>query len=355
MTYLVPTVAQIKKDLEEKGALFNVVSLFAGGGGSSTGYRMARGNVLAVNEFIPEAVTTYKSNWENTIVFEKDVRNLTPNEILSAIHLNQGELDIMDGSPPCCAFSVSGARDKLWGKDHKYSDSKQGNIEDLFFEYLRILDGLQPKVCVAENVVGLKTGVSKGYLNEIFRGFDKAGYVVRAKAIDAKNLGVPQSRPRLFFVGVRKDLWLPEFENKTHPLPLKTKVTLREAFEGIEDLTDEEKRQTDCSKYAIYTKLVTVPKGFAHPKAFNLKKANPNSVSNCLTAKAGDISAYHVYHWDNRAYTIREAKRVMSVPDDYIITGTYAQQMERLGRMVAPLVMKAIAENIYTNILSKLK
>ena len=66
----------------------------------------------------------------------------------------------MDGSPPCSAFSTAGSREKGWGKEKKYSDKSQENVEDLFSEYIRMLRGIMPKVFIAENVSGLVKGVS---------------------------------------------------------------------------------------------------------------------------------------------------------------------------------------------------
>lgn len=353
INYKVPTVCEIKSLLKEKGSLFNVVSLFAGGGGSSCGYRMARGKVLAVNEFVPEARKTYHLNWPDTYIFSQDVRELSGKDILSKINIKEGELDILDGSPPCSAFSSSGKKDKLWGKTKKYSDVSQNGVENLFFEYARILNEIKPKCFVAENVAGLARGVSYGFLNEFFNEFQKNGYVVKAKLLNAKWLGVPQSRERLIFVGVRKDLWKSEFEDKTHPKPFDYVVPLRDAFRDLKN-TNNELKSVDISRYSIYKKLVSLKPGDSHTKHFNLKKTSPNLPSPTITATSGCLGAAAPRHWENRAFTISELKRITSIPDDYIFTGTYQQQAERMGRMVPPLMMKAIAENIYINILSKL-
>jgi len=344
--YIVPSVAEIKAAATINQSKFEVVSLFAGGGGSSTGYRMAGGKVLAINEFIPEAINTYRANWPDTTILPGDVRKLTPEQILAEIGKAKGELDLLDGSPPCSAFSTAGAREKGWGKNKKYSDSEQKNVEDLFFEYIRILRGTMPKVFVAENVSGLAKGAAKGYLNEILRELRTSGYQVNCKILDAKWLGVPQSRARAIFVGIREDLWRPEFQNKLHPIPQSSIVNLTDAFKGL-TFSEIDKAATDIKKYSVYKLLQNVPMGGAHPKRFSLKKAHPQSYSQCITATNGSIGAANACHWDNRAFTISEIKRIMSVPDDYVLTGKYQQQVERLGRMVAPLMMKAVAENIY--------
>ena len=343
--YKIPTVKELRSATESGNHKFEVVSLFAGGGGSSTGYRMAGGKVLAVNEFIPEAVKTYKANWPTTEVLPGDIRNVSGQDILDLINKAPGQLDILDGSPPCSAFSTAGSRNKGWGKTKKYSDAAQEKVEDLFFEYIRILRDVRPKVFVAENVSGLAKGVAKGYLNQILRELRASGYEVSCKILDAQWLGVPQKRARTIFVGVRQDLWRPEFKGHLHPRPCADRPTLSDAFKGLV-LSDEDRKQTDMTKYATYKELVKLTKGGQSKKYFQLVKSDPNSVSGCVTASAGNLGIACVKHWENRAFTVSEVKRIMSIPDDYVLTGTYQQQVERLGRMVAPFMMKAVAKNI---------
>ncbi|MFZ4414923.1 MAG: DNA cytosine methyltransferase [Bacteroidales bacterium] len=345
MTYKIPTLKEIKDQTENGNHKFEVVSFFAGGGGSSTGYRMAGGKVLAVNEFIEEAQKTYAENYPATYIFKGDIKKLTPEDVLEKINKNKFELDVMDGSPPCSAFSTIGKRDKGWGKDKKYSDSSQENVEDLFFEYIRILRGIMPKVFIAENVAGLSIGVAKGYLNEILRELKTSDYHVECKILNAKWLGVPQSRNRIIFVGVRNDLMKKEYVGNLHPKPLKNIVTLKEAFDGLV-FTEQDANETCLKKYSIYKLLIGLKKGDRHKKRFTLMKANPNDVGQCITAFSAYLGAGNPYHWDNRAFTVDEVKRIMSIPDDYILTGKYQKKVERLGRMVAPFMMRSVCENL---------
>lgn len=324
---------------------YKVVSTFSGGGGSCLGYRMAGFKVIWANEFIQEAANTYKANHKESILNTDDIRTLEASDILEATGMKAGEIDLFDGSPPCSAFSTAGAKETNWGKDKIYSDKHQKNVEDLFFEYARILKGLQPKVFVAENVAGLVKGTAKGYFKLILQELKDCGYVVTAKVVDAKWLGVPQRRERLIFVGIRNDLWKEEYRGKTHPKPLAEKVTLNEAFTGIE-ITSEELKQTDLSNYSIYKYIKELKPNTSHKKRFTLSKASPEGQSYCITTQVGTQGTSSASHWDNRAFTIRELKRIMSVPDDFILTGPVTKQGERLGRMVAPIVMKAVAENI---------
>jgi DNA (cytosine-5)-methyltransferase 1 len=203
-----------------------VASTFAGGGGSSTGYRMAGFKVVYANEFVPAAADTYRANAHpDTIVDTTDIRQVTAAQILTATGLTVGELDVLDGSPPCASFSTAGKKSAKWGQVAAYSDTTQ-RTDDLFYEFARLLKDLQPRVFVAENVSGLVKGVAKGYFKAILTALRDCGYQVSAKLLDAAWLGVPQARQRLIFVGVRNDIPYPP----THPKPMPYQYTVRDAL-----------------------------------------------------------------------------------------------------------------------------
>ena len=124
--------------------LFTVVSTFAGAGGSSTGYRLAGGHVAFANEFVAAAVETYRLNYPDTPVVAKDIRGVNrgkaPVERLFAeFGVGKGELDILDGSPPCATFSAATAgrgKEKMAKKDVAYSDTRQSRIGYLIHDYV---------------------------------------------------------------------------------------------------------------------------------------------------------------------------------------------------------------------------
>jgi DNA (cytosine-5)-methyltransferase 1 len=343
--YKIPSMKSLLEQTENKNHKFSVISLFAGGGGSSCGYRMAGGKVLAINEFVPEAAKTYQENWPSTLIYRQDIRNLSGEEILAPLGIKKGDLDILDGSPPCSAFSTAGIGKKGWGKKKAYSDTTQSCVEDLFFEYLRVLKDIGPRVFIAENVSGIAKGAAKGYFNQIMQKASIVGYNTTCKILDAKWLGVPQSRPRAIFIGVRRDLWRDDMNGRTHPAPKLKQVPLLDAFEGL-IFTEQDKKETDISKYAIFKEATKLLPGQQSDKYFSLIKAHKRLPSPCITATCGNIGAAGAIHWDNRRFTISEIKRIMSVPDDYILTGNYSKKAERLGRMVAPFMMKSIAEQV---------
>lgn len=85
--------------------MVNVISFFAGCGGSSLGYQRAGCKVILACDWEQKAIQTYKLNFPETPILQKDIRQVSGNEVLSITGLKEGELDILDGSPPCTPFS----------------------------------------------------------------------------------------------------------------------------------------------------------------------------------------------------------------------------------------------------------
>jgi DNA (cytosine-5)-methyltransferase 1 len=356
---------EVIKASEQK--LFNVVSLFAGCGGSSTGYRLGGGDVLAINEFIPLAYQSYAKNYPNTHIFTNDIRELTGKMILDQIGLKVGELDILDGSPPCASFSMVGIREEGWGTERKYSDTTQ-RVDDLFFEYARIVKEIQPKVFVAENVKGLTIGSASNVLGSnqmgmfgfeedtIYTTLVNCGYNVRYKVLNAKNYGVPQQRERLIFIGVRKDI----DAQITFPKGTREIVSIKDAFEGLVN-PENELKESSMSEGKVKHIAYQLKQGESGDKYvgekrkyFGLKRPFYDDVCYTILARQGNKAAI-LHPIETRQLTISEIKRIMSFPDDYYVGDKYIQKCERLGRAVAPLMMKAISEHIYETILKKIK
>lgn len=357
--YQVPSMSEIEA-LPWNG--FKVASTFSGGGGSCLGYRMAGYHVVYANEFVEEAQRTYRANHKDTYLDCRDIRSVTPESILRILNMKKGEIDLFDGSPPCCAFSTAGKREKGWGQERDYSDGKKQRIEDLFEEYIRILDGLQPKTFVAENVSGMVKGSAIGYFKYYLRKMKECGYKVNAQLLNAKWLGVPQSRERIIFVGVREDL---RFE-PVHPKPLKYYYTLGDAFEGLpEDREEKDRLIEEIKGYKIGQILARLPKNppkkisassIMNGSYFNLIRSSFNEPAPTMCQMGATQSCACACACDeDRRFTIGEIKRITSLPDDFILTGNYKQQYERAARMVPPMMMKHIAETIAREILCKIK
>lgn len=229
--YSIPTMQEINS-YPTNG--YSVVSTFSGCGGSCLGFKMAGFETLWASEFIPAARKVYEDNFPGVQVDDRDIRQVKPDEILEAI--GKEEVDVLEGSPPCAAFSTAGKRSASWGKVKQYSDTKQ-RVDDLFFEFARILKGIQPKVFVAENVSGLVKGKAKGYFKEIIRALGACGYKVEARLLDAQWLGVPQARQRIIFVGVREDLVEKFGIAPRFPKPFGYRYSLRDALPQLNSIT----------------------------------------------------------------------------------------------------------------------
>jgi len=352
---------------------FNVISTFAGGGGSSTGYRLAGGKILCINEFVKEARNTYHENYPNTPILPDDIKELEGKDLLEAANVGVGEVDILDGSPPCSAFSMAGA--VVQGKGHsagfgqvkKYSDDKKvENIEDLFFEFIRVAKDIQPKVIVGENVSGLLMGEAKNYFYKITAEFGNIGYNVSSMLLDSSHYGVPQTRKRVIFIAVRKDvtdaIGLTSL-NIAGVFPEKNSevVTCGKAFEDLNYDEEEIKMLTETfskgSHFETASKMPLDPKKVLtgcdyHPKGhhFNMKRVSRFKPSPTITASGGCI------HWNEmRKLALGETRRLTSLPEDFKLTGKWEQKSERMGRMVPPLMMKAIADSIYKKVLKPYK
>ena len=173
---------------------FTYGSTFAGCGGSSLGYKWAGGHGVFAVEFDDNAVETYRLNFPGTPVLHRDIATVTAEELLELTGMAVGQLDILDGSPPCQGFSTAGKR--------QIHDPRNS----LFMEFVRLVEGLQPKVFVMENVSGLVKGKMKLVFKQIMLALKATGYRVRCKLLNAMYFEVPQSRQRLIWIGVRDDI-----------------------------------------------------------------------------------------------------------------------------------------------------
>lgn len=381
--YRVPSMAEIA-EIPWNG--YNVISTFSGGGGSSLGYRLAGYRVLWANEVDQEAQNTYNANKAPyTTLDGRDIRTVTGKDILEAIGLQQGELDLFDSSPPCVSFSTAGKREKHWGKEKEYGGFVQ-RVDDLSFEFTRLLGELQPKTFVMENVSGLVKGTAKGYFKWILATTKAAGYRVQAKLLNAQWLGVPQDRQRIIFVGVREDLGL----DPIHPDPLPYRYSVRDAipwiistgsiretgFQAKKPMVSSDEpsptilagggngmntsqfgveAETDISRYAIGAEWERMKPGDSSQKYLNLKRTRIDGPSHTISAIGGDSGAAAVTHpTEKRKFSIAELRRICSFPDDYILTGSYSQQWMRLGNAVPPVMMQHIASAVRDGVLNKL-
>ena len=182
------------------------------------GYKLAGYKVIGNVEIDPRVMKVYKTNNHPDHSFLMDIRDFLKLEDLPEQLFN---LDILDGSPPCSVFSMSGDREKGWNTEKVFREGqKKQRLDDLFFYFIDVAERLKPKVVVAENVAGLLRGNAKGYVNKILHRFDEVGYDVQIFLLNSATMGVPQKRERCFFIARRKDLELPKLTLSFNEKPI---------------------------------------------------------------------------------------------------------------------------------------
>jgi len=317
-----------------------VISLFAGCGGSSLGYKYAGFKELLAIEWDDNAVKTFQLNFPNVPIWQKDIKEITGQEIMNSLGINKGELDLLDGSPPCQGFSTAGKR--------VVSDGRN----DLVNENIRLIEELEPKVFVIENVSGMIKGKMKGLFINYMKKMKSLNYQVKCKLMNAKYYNVPQSRQRVIFIGVRKDLGI----EPSYPEGNKKLITIREVFKDLEvgykkypngeakKIIKEMKPNEDgCDAFnRIYNNKKR--------RWFGMKRLSYNLPSKTIVKT---LLSGLVHPEEDRYLTINELKRISTFPDDYKFIGKFEEQWSRIGNSVPPLFMKAIAEHIRINILEK--
>jgi len=317
-----------------------VFSTFCCGGGSSMGYKFAGFKIVAANDIDPQMKKHYEMNFNVPNFYLCSIKELIsmplPEELFN--------LDILDGSPPCSSFSMSGDREKSWGKEKFFREGQSKQIlDDLFFDFIALANRLQPKIIVAENVKGLIAGNAKGYLKLIKEQLNDSGYDVQIILLNAAFCDVAQTRERVFIIGRRKDLNLKPIQIVS---PNNKALTIIEVLNDLE-IKNKKFIGEDSKQFALWNESAQ-GEGFAkaHLRLYkknshwNFSRLHPNKPSPTMTSQN-----YRV-HWDEPRYlTKEEIVRIASFPDDYQFDSTGMAQY-LCGMSVPPKMMKVIAKAI---------
>lgn len=188
------------KDYPQKNGL-KVFSCFACGGGSTMGYKLCGCEVIGCNEIDPRMNKVYVANHNPKYNYLEDIRDFNKRDDLPEELYN---LDILDGSPPCSTFSMAGLREEAWGVEKKFREGQKAQtLDDLLFVFIETVAKLKPKVAIMENVEGLTLGNAWKYVQDIYKKFHEIGYHVKHWLLKGEDMGIPQSRHRVFFVATR--------------------------------------------------------------------------------------------------------------------------------------------------------
>ena len=318
-----------------------VFGTFVCGGGSTMGYKLAGYNHIGGVEFTEHYSKVYKHNHNPKYFYLEDIREFNKRKDLPQ---ELFELDLLDGSPPCAAFSTAGARERNWGKETEYEGIRQVK-DDLVYVYCETIERLKPKVFLLENVSGLAKGNAKIYLKNIVKRLS-AIYNIQVFLINAASIGIPQIRTRIFIIGLRKDFNLPNLE-----LNFDCDIVGFGITKKYWDSNDNE--AYNISKNSIGKEWDNIGVGENSNKYFNLCKPHPNKPCFTITESSSIIGAASVVHpFQKRKLNKNEVRLLSTFPCDYDFLDVNPTSI--MGRSVLPVMMANISNQIYMQWLSKI-
>lgn len=380
--------------------VLQTIDLFCGAGGITEGFRQAGYRCLYGNDFMAEAVETFRENHPDAWGDNRNVEEVNPVQVRRKLKLAKGALDVLVGGPPCQGFSINAPERFL--RDPRNA---------LFRDYVRFLEEFEPKTFLFENVPGLLSLGDGRVLRQILSEFGRLGYYVTTKILFAAHYGVSQERWRLILVGSKfGDIVPPEPTHYatgranfrgggtlTFQLTAPDKARLLPAVtveEAIGDLPRLEMGEgADVIGYtrdatSDFAKAMRNPEGVTYNHfAAKLSKQNiermtyikpggswrdiphkllPKGMQRARKSDhtkrygrlrndglAGTVLTKCDPHWgavflpdQDRSLTVREAARFQSFPDAYKFLGSRVSQYEQVGNAVPVLMAKNIAERI---------
>ncbi|SDP61359.1 DNA cytosine methyltransferase [Desulforhopalus singaporensis] len=362
-----------------------VLDLFSGAGGLSEGFIQAGFHVVASVEKDKNAVETQRANHSfnsegcKTEIIQEDLRE--PEKVISRLEsIGINEVDVIIGGPPCQGFT----------RANRQTATKDNPLNSLFFYYADLVEHYQPKVFVMENVGDLERFAGGSVLKDIKVTFDEIGYYCDSKVLNAINFGVPQSRNRIFLIGVRKnsnlEIKFPEpFIEKDGGIKTTT------VWDAISDLpvlsngasvdelsyanTEPENSYQEVMRSKtngrVSNNLVTrnsdlILQRYKHiPPGGNWRDipdelmGNYKDKNRChswiyLRLKE-DLPSVTITHFrksmlihprEHRGLSVREAARLQSFPDHFVFKGRIGSQQQQVANAVPPLLAKAVANQI---------
>jgi len=349
----------------------NVIDLFCGAGGLSEGFEDVGFKIVVGNDIDKNMIASFKLNHPEAKSISGDISKIGVDELLEEIGKTKEEIFLVIGGPPCQGFSSVGNR--------KEDDPRN----KLFYEFVRFVREIKPKMFVMENVKGILT-MKNGEVKEVIKKkFEELGYNVNIKVLNAEDYGVPQKRRRVFFVGnlFGKDFEFPkpEFDgvNKKFRTVWDTIGDLPELEVNQEIINYDKESQTEFQRFLrngeiklkehkapnhseiMIERMRNIEQGQNHsnlPEHLKLGSGYPNiygrliadEPSDTITGNCGCISApgRFIHPFKNRAITVREGARLQSFRDSKRFVGSQNSKYKQVGNSVPPLLSKALALKI---------
>ena len=345
-----------KNGLSHELNSLTAVSLFSGCGGLDLGAEMSGVNIIYSIDSMGIAAKTLKNNFSNADCVHGKIEEVT----------NFPNAELLLGGYPCQSFSMGGRR-----------APETDQRSNLYMDYARTLDAINPKYFIAENVAGLKSLNNGKHLKQHLKTFADAGthgYYISWAILDAADYGVPQKRRRLFIVGVRKDFKMRfKFPIPSHGPGLNRKRYTSHG-EAIDDLPlwpegefYERPNDPDGSfswyymsrnRKAIWSEpSYTIVANWRHT---TLHPSSPTMKLVWSDLKNGfkqgweftDEYEHIVDNFNRRILDIprrlswRECARIQTFPDSFKISGTTAQKIQQIGNAVPPMLAKAVISHL---------
>lgn len=335
---------------------YNLVELFAGGGGLALGMEQAGFHSVFLNELDKHACATLRYNRPSWNVVEGSIENVDFSDI-------KEDVDVLTGGFPCQAFSYA-------GKGLGFEDTRG----TLFYEMARAISELKPKVFLAENVRALLTHEDGNTLQRIREVIDELGYdLVEPEVVKAIFYKVPQKRERLILVGIRKDL-SSDVEFKW-PSPYKKIMTLKDAFYKGE-LFDSDVPKSEGQQYPLRKKEIMdcVPEGgywrdlpdelqkeymkksyfLGGGKTGMARRLSMLEPSLTLTTSPAQKQTERCHPRETRPLQVREYARIQTFPDNWKFQGSLTAAYRQIGNAV-PVNMAAALGRSLVRLLNELE
>ncbi|MFH1770331.1 MAG: DNA (cytosine-5-)-methyltransferase [archaeon] len=321
----------------------NIISLFTGVGGLDLGFTNVGFKLVYANDKDRDVWETFEKN-HNLKIDTRSINDVKSDEMPDA--------DGILGGPPCQSWSLAGTMRGV--------DDARGKV---FYEYIRVIRDKQPKFFLAENVEGIMTKTHIDEFNKIIQLFEKIGYSVSYKLLNAKDYGVPQERKRVIIVGYHKSLGK-KFE---FPEPLNNKLSLKESIGDLPESTSAKEKNypNDMLKFPNHEHMIgsfstmymsrnrkkdwsepsfTIQAGGRHaplhPKASKMIKIGPDDWK--FDEKSSE---------EYRRLSVRECARVQTFPDDFIfIYDNVSKGYKMIGNAVPVKLAEVIAQKIKSDL-----
>ena len=348
----------------------SVISLYTGAGGLDFGFEAAGLRTAAALELDPVACRAIRRNRPDWNLIERDIHDVTSDEILRAAGLDIGEADVLIGGPPCQPFSKS----PYWvsGDARRLDDPRANTLT----AYLRVLRDTKPRTFLLENVYGLVYKGKDEGLHHLLKGVERinretgTSYRVGWKLLNAAHYGVPQLRERVFLVGSREGLEF-EFPCPTHGRQEKLELLddrepYRTAWDALGDLPHAPNDPSLKVGGKWGALLPSIPEGRNYLWHTNrggglrlfgwrtrywsfLLKLAKRLPSWTIQAQPG--SAIGPFHWRSRKLTVREMCRIQTFPDDVDLDCGRTDAQKMLGNAVPSLLAEVLAREIRRQLL----